>query len=90
MALEKHIIVVAAAGDYGDTGLLFPASLPGVISVGAQDKDGNLLPSSNHSPDISIVALGSDISVLSIDTNKPKIFSKKIEGNLLRQLQFQE
>jgi hypothetical protein len=81
LAFVKHIIVVAAAGDYGEAGVLFPASLPGVISVGAKDKNGDLLPISNYSPDISIVTLGSDISVLSIDKNNNNIIiCKKIDG----------
>lgn len=75
LALKKNIIVVAAAGDYGESELVFPASVPGVISVEAQAENGQLLPQSNHSIKASIAAPGNKIPVLSIDSNGHTISS---------------
>lgn len=59
-AIEKGAVVVAAAGnDYTHTG--FPASYPGVIAVGATDKDDFLADFSNHDKRINVMAPGVDI-----------------------------
>lgn len=75
-ALKKHIIVVAAAGDYGDKGLLFPASLKEVISVVAQGEDGNDLSMSNYSENATISIPGSNIPVLTIGEDGHLIHGK--------------
>lgn len=68
LALKKNIFVVAAAGDYGTKDILFPASLPNVISVESQDDKGNLLEMSNHSSKSSVLVPGYNIPVLSVDS----------------------
>src|SRR5207244_3001565 len=40
MALQQGAVVVAAAGDRGTQGWLFPASLPGVVGVEAEGRSG--------------------------------------------------
>lgn len=55
-AINKGITVVAAAGDYGEKDLLFPASVSGVVSVEAKNKSGNIWDMGNTS-DNSVVAM---------------------------------
>lgn len=47
-ALEKGVTVVAAAGDYGDKDLLYPAKYDGVISTQGLDSKFNLWSNSNY------------------------------------------
>jgi len=68
-ANSKRILVIAAAGDYGDPTLLFPAKLTGVISVEAQGQNGKLYRSSNYGPAASIMAPGEGVPVLTVDEN---------------------
>lgn len=48
-AYENGIIIVASAGNYTDTTLLYPASCNEVLCVGAKSKDGIILFSKNYS-----------------------------------------
>ncbi len=60
-ALDAGIVVVAAAGNGGPDGPpAFPGALPGVISVGATDEDGGLLPSTSRGK-VDVAAPGKDI-----------------------------
>lgn len=78
-AVKKNIFVVAAAGDYSEPELLFPARMSSVISVEAQKNDGNRLEYSNYSNNSIALAPGFEIPVLSIDTfGKP--VTKKANG----------
>lgn len=65
-AINNNIYVVAAAGDYGNQSLLFPASMQDVISVVAQNQDGTILENSNYSDKATVFAPGNQIPVLSI------------------------
>lgn len=50
-AIDRGIVVVAAAGNEQDDGasdVAFPATIEGVIAVGAMDKAGNVAGFSNH------------------------------------------
>jgi thermitase len=60
-AISKGVIVVAAAGNNGTEGALYPAAYPDVIAVGSVDP--NLEPSSfsNYGSQIDIWAPGRDI-----------------------------
>lgn len=78
LAIQQNIIVIAATGDYGDPNLLFPASEPDVISVGAQDQTGNLIPISNYSEKMSIIAPGKHIPVVSL--NGDVMIRKEVSG----------
>jgi serine protease len=59
-ALAAGVVVVAAAGNEGRARLSFPASLPGVIAVGATDARKQLAWYSNFGPDLDVVAPGGD------------------------------
>ncbi|MDO8615055.1 MAG: S8 family serine peptidase [Dehalococcoidia bacterium] len=64
-AVQKRVVVVAAAGNggddlQGDPQLDFPAALPGVISVGGAGTGGIAASYSNYSPDLDLVAPGGD------------------------------
>ena len=67
--VNQNIAIVAAAGDYNNKDLLFPASLNNVISVEASNKSGERWKDSNHSEDSLIRMPGCDIDVLSLDSN---------------------
>ncbi len=58
VALKKDIIVVAAAGNDGKTEKLYPASLPGVLAVGALDETGRIWPQSNRGEHVVLAAPG--------------------------------
>ncbi|WP_144462746.1 S8 family peptidase [Siminovitchia fortis] len=57
-ALDKDIVVVAAAGNDNTSQPSFPAALPGVISVAAVDWEGKRAPFSNYGDHIDIAAPG--------------------------------
>lgn len=58
-AVNNGVIVVAAAGNAGaNVDTTSPASCPGVISVAAVDRNGNLAAYSNRGPNIGITAPG--------------------------------
>ena len=58
-ALAADVVVVAAAGNRPkDNSVLFPASMPGVVAVGAVDKDGNQADFSVSGQQLAIVAPG--------------------------------
>jgi subtilisin family serine protease len=63
----RNVIVVAAAGDYSEEGLLFPARMPEVIAVASENKDGALCDFSNYSENKSLSIPGEGIQTLSID-----------------------
>ncbi len=66
-ALDHDVVVVAAAGNSsdGDTHVLSPASIPGVIAVGGTDRTGNIWSGSVHGPELTLVAPAADIETLS-------------------------
>jgi serine protease len=67
-ANSGNVIVVAAAGDYSEKDLLFPASMSNVIAVASEDKDGDLCDFSSYSENKSTFLIpGEDIETLSID-----------------------
>jgi subtilisin family serine protease len=54
-------LLVAAAGNDGDSRLEYPAALPDVISVGAIDDQGQPAPFSNANGDLELAAPGVDV-----------------------------
>ncbi|GAB1691049.1 type VII secretion-associated serine protease mycosin [Krasilnikovia sp. M28-CT-15] len=62
-AIRHDVLVVAATGNRGDNGnpRPFPASLPGVLAVGALDEKGAVPKSSGTGPFVSLVAPGVDV-----------------------------
>lgn len=57
-ALRRGATVVAAAGDSHPDPVMFPARHPGVLAVGALDRDGQLLPECNRFPHLALRAPG--------------------------------
>ena len=62
-ALDRGVIVVAAAGNTGRSGptrgsVGWPAAIPGVIAVSATDADDNLASFSSRGPEIGLAAPG--------------------------------
>ncbi|MGA5292118.1 type VII secretion-associated serine protease mycosin [Streptomyces pseudogriseolus] len=62
-ALDKGKLIFAAVGNSGDTTnfLEYPAATPGVVGVGAADKDGRVLKNSQRGPQVDLAAPGGDI-----------------------------
>ena len=60
-AIGKDAVVVAAAGNEGTDEPMYPAALPGVVSVGATDPAGNLARFSSFGDTIDLAAPGSEI-----------------------------
>ncbi|MHA2102580.1 MAG: S8 family peptidase, partial [Candidatus Hodarchaeales archaeon] len=60
-AEANDVVVIAAAGNSGNTGLHYPAAYPEVISVSATDVGDNLASFSNHGETIEIAAPGVNI-----------------------------
>ncbi len=71
-AQRQGAVVVAAAGNNGRDGVLYPARYAGVLSVGAVDADGQQVYFSNRgeqldllAPGLGVAAAGSDGAVIS-------------------------
>ncbi|WUN92690.1 type VII secretion-associated serine protease mycosin [Streptomyces sp. NBC_00299] len=60
-AQAHDVVVVAGSGNDGSIAVDEPAVLPGVISVGAHDKKGNLWEGSNTGEGLDLVAPGAEI-----------------------------
>lgn len=67
-ALAAEVIVVAAAGNSLGGGSLFPASFPGVISVGMSAPGDSPDPESHASPNVTVGAPGVDMLALAPST----------------------
>jgi len=69
LALSKGAVIVAAGGNDGSTvpgipanGPFYPASYPGVLSVGAVGPDGSLAPYSDEKSDVAVTAPGESLT----------------------------
>ncbi|MFD5015398.1 type VII secretion-associated serine protease mycosin [Streptomyces chartreusis] len=60
-AQAHDVVLVAGSGNKGLIAVDEPAALPGVIAVGAHDKDGNVWEGSNTGKDLDLVAPGAEI-----------------------------
>ncbi|WP_223281449.1 S8 family serine peptidase [Streptomyces antnestii] len=62
-AVRRNCLVVAGAGDTGQSGnaVSYPAAYRGVLSVAATDKKGGLWPDSHYGRDVALTAPGVDI-----------------------------
>jgi len=60
-ALSKGKIVVAAAGNEGNSKVAFPANLSNVIAVGAINQHGGLLQNSNYGHALSLTTFGENL-----------------------------
>lgn len=59
-ALAQNILVIAATGNDGQEGLLYPAAFEDVIAVGAVDQDQSIASYSNFGVNTDLVAPGGD------------------------------
>lgn len=61
-ALDKGALVFASVGNTGDKSndVEYPGATPGVVGVGAVDKNGKRIPMSQHGDQVDIVAPGQD------------------------------
>jgi len=60
-ALRKGVSVIAAAGNDGTNNKYYPGALPGVLAIGAVDRDGHVAPFSSYGARISFLAPGTGI-----------------------------
>lgn len=62
-AIDQGKLIFAAVGNTGDTTNFpeYPATTPGVVGVGAADKDGRVLDNSQRGPEVDLVAPGGDV-----------------------------
>jgi subtilisin family serine protease len=60
-AQSRGVVVIAAAGNEGVNTPMYPAALPGVVSVAALDSDGSLASYSNYGDTVDIGAPGTNI-----------------------------
>ncbi|GAA0068286.1 hypothetical protein UT300002_30700 [Clostridium perfringens] len=72
-AIHKNIIVVSSSGDYADVNLMFPANINGVISVGAIDKNKQILKNST-APNLTVIN-SPDKDILGVSLNNDLIYS---------------
>jgi thermitase len=63
-ALDRGVVLVAAAGNDGLDDAMYPAAYPGVISVGATDEGDRLYSWSNHGPKVLLAAPGCNTAPL--------------------------
>ncbi|HPZ06786.1 MAG TPA: S8 family serine peptidase [Candidatus Eremiobacteraeota bacterium] len=61
-AIQKGVVLVAAAGNSGISGSDFPANIPGVISVGSVDTNGERSYFSNYGSDVDVYATGNTVT----------------------------
>ncbi|MGE7439510.1 MULTISPECIES: type VII secretion-associated serine protease mycosin [Kitasatospora] len=63
-AVDKDVVLVSATGNKGDTGhpVQYPAAFPGVVAVGAVDRQGHVWNMSDKGPETTLVAPGVDIT----------------------------
>jgi Subtilase family len=76
-ALAHRVVLVAPAGDEG-TGtdaVNYPAAYPGVISVGAFNKDFVKAPYSSHQPYVTLTAAGDGVTAASEPAGYAPVFS---------------
>jgi len=69
VTVDMGCVVVAAAGNDGDDGVLYPAAYDNVISVAATDSDDKRAGFSNYGPTIDISAPGVGIFTAEFDNN---------------------
>ncbi|MER7520851.1 S8 family serine peptidase [Streptomyces sp. NPDC126499] len=60
-ASKKGALVFAASGNDGEGDQVYPASIPGVIAVGALDTKGKVAKFSNYGPHLALAAPGVEI-----------------------------
>ena len=82
-AIDNNISIVAAAGDYGNKDILYPAAYDNVISVTSSDKIGELWENSNISKECDIIFPGVDIKVLSNNEDITEVTGTSLSAALV-------
>ncbi|MFC8094754.1 type VII secretion-associated serine protease mycosin [Streptomyces sp. NPDC057301] len=72
-AQAHDVVVVASAGNEGSVAVEEPAALPGVVSVGAVDKEGNRWENSNTGKGLTLMAPG--VEILAADKTRSQQYS---------------
>ncbi|MGE5707816.1 MAG: S8 family peptidase [Bacteroidota bacterium] len=82
-ALSKNVTVIAAMGNNGTNQMSYPAAYPGVIAVGASDKNDKIASFSQYGNWISVAAPGVDIlaTTPNHDNYLNKTYPNKITKN---------
>ena len=70
MAYDNNILIVAAAGDYGSTQMLYPARYDECISVGAMDSIGSIWEGTDGADKCDIISPGVDVTTIGINREK--------------------
>ena len=73
-ALEKNVVIVAAAGNTGDASAEYPAAYEGVISVGSVNEEKKLSNFSTYGSSIDLVAPGENIYSTYYDYEKKSTY----------------
>ncbi|MFE6865393.1 type VII secretion-associated serine protease mycosin [Kitasatospora sp. NPDC057692] len=62
-ALDKDVVLVASTGNDGDKkgAVEYPAAFPGVVAVGAVDRNGRIWEKSSFGPETTLVAPGAEV-----------------------------
>ncbi|MEV7925036.1 S8 family serine peptidase [Kitasatospora sp. NPDC088779] len=70
-AVDHDVVMVAATGNSGNqaTHVEYPAAFPGVVAVGAVDRQGRLWEKSSYGPETTLVAPGAEIYRASAKTS---------------------
>ncbi|WP_243299397.1 S8 family serine peptidase [Bacillus litorisediminis] len=75
-AAKKNVVVVAAAGNFGDDVKSYPAAYEGVISVGAINDKKELAEFSSYGPSVDLVAPGEAVYAPLYDYEKGSTYAK--------------
>ncbi|HVM27653.1 MAG TPA: fibronectin type III domain-containing protein, partial [Mycobacteriales bacterium] len=62
-ARARGVVVVASAGNAGQTAMTYPAGLPGVLAVGATDEADRRTSYSNHGSWVTVAAPGRNVAL---------------------------
>jgi subtilisin family serine protease len=81
-ATTKGAIVVAAAGDYDERDLLFPACLGGVVAVASIDSSGDLCDFSNYADGCMLIP-GEDIYTMTLDGSTESNYGTSVSCSIL-------
>lgn len=66
-AQAKDVIIAAAAGNNGSSGVFYPAAYPGVLAVGAVDRNDRRSTFSNYGSGVDLAALGERVTMADRD-----------------------
>lgn len=78
-ALKEGVIIVASAGNDNMESCQFPAAYPGVLSVGAIDKNLSILETSNYGASVMVYAPGEDI-LTTVTPYNPSMLTARFFG----------